>query len=95
LVVEATVPAGSVESVTVDREALPDVTLDWLTCIECVRRVQVRDAEGWVLVERSVEDGDPWDDAVWKCPDCVTASDEYFAEQRWQRALATAESDEG
>ncbi len=57
-----------------DREALPDVTLDWLTCIECVKRARVRDADGWVLVERSVEDGDPSDDPVWKCPDCASAS---------------------
>ncbi len=69
--------------------------LDWLTCIECVKRVQVRDAEGWVPVERAVEDGDPSDDSVWKCDACATASDENFAEQRWQQALDAAGLDEG
>ena len=76
---------------SVDREALPDVTLDWLTCIDCVERMQVRDAEGWVLVERSVDEGDPSDDGVWKCPDCATASEQWEAEQRWERAVAAAE----
>ena len=74
---------------SVDREALPDVTLDWLTCIECVKRVQVRDAEGWVPVDRSVAEGDPSDDQVWKCPDHASASEEWEAEQR-DRAVARA-----
>ena len=73
-----------------DHEVLPDVTLDWLTCIECVKRVQVRDAEGWALVERSAAEGDPSDDDVWKCPDCATASEEWEAEQRWTRAVGEA-----
>jgi len=75
---------------SVDREALPNVMLDWLTCIECVERVQVRDAEGWVPVQRSAAEGDPSDDSVWKCPDCATASEERDAEQRWERAVAEA-----
>jgi hypothetical protein len=78
---------------TGDREALPDVTLDWLTCIECVRRTQVRDSEGWVPVERSVGDGDPSDDSVWKRPDCATASEEWEAEQRWERVMADLEDE--
>jgi len=78
----------------VDRETLPDVTLDWLTCIECVKRVQVRDAEGWVLVQRSAAEGDPSDDEVWKCPDHATASEEWEAKQRWEQAVAAAEAAE-
>jgi hypothetical protein len=75
---------------SVDREALPNVMHDWLTCIECVKRVQVRDAEGWVLVQRSVDEGDPSDDAVFKCPDCATASEEWEAEQRLTQAVGEA-----
>jgi len=75
---------------SVDREALPNVMLDRLTCIQCVKHVQVHDAEGWVLVQRSVDEGDPSDDAVWKCPDHATASEEWEAEQRWTRAVGEA-----
>ncbi len=77
-----------------DREALPNVMQDWLTCIQCVKHVQVHDAEEWVPVERSVAEGDPSDDDVWKCPDCATASEEWEAEQRWERAVAAAEDGE-
>jgi len=78
----------------VDQEALPDVMLDLLTCIQCVKQTQVHDAEEWVLVDRSVDEGDPSDDQVLKCPDCATPSEEWEAEQRWDHAVAAAESDE-
>jgi hypothetical protein len=60
---------------------MPD--LEPLTCIVCVRRVEPtsEDADGWVLVPHSVDEGDEHDDSQWKCPDCATASDEFAAER--------------
>ncbi len=54
--------------------------LEPLVCIVCVRRVDVMsdEAEGWVLVQHSVDEGDEHDDAQWKCAACATASDEFF-----------------
>jgi hypothetical protein len=56
--------------------------LEPLTCIECVRREDPMsdEADGWVLVRRSIAEGDDHDDDQWKCPDCVSASEEFFAD---------------
>ncbi len=45
--------------------------LDLLTCMVCVTRVDATsdEAEGWVLVKRSVDEGDDHDDAQWYCPE--------------------------
>jgi len=63
--------------VTGPRFKMPD--LEPLTCIVCVRRVDATsyEAEGWRLVERSVDRGDRSDDTVWMCGDCL-AEDEFF-----------------
>lgn len=45
--------------------------LDPLVCIVCVKRVDATsdEAEGWVLVQHSVDEGDDHDDAQWYCPE--------------------------
>jgi hypothetical protein len=50
------------------------LTLPELVCIRCVARVDATSdkADGWVLVERSVQDGDDSDDRVWVCRMCST-----------------------
>lgn len=60
--------------------------LEPLVCIECLRRVDpVSDeAEGWVLVPHSVDEGDDHDDSQWKCPEHATASDEFFGDPERQ-----------
>jgi len=44
--------------------------LEPLVCIVCVAMVDATsdEAEGWVLVQRSVDDGDVHDDQQWLCP---------------------------
>jgi hypothetical protein len=44
--------------------------LEPLVCIRCVARVDPtsEQAEGWVMVPRSVYDGARSDDTVWVCP---------------------------
>jgi hypothetical protein len=56
--------------------------LEPLICVGCVRVVDPMsdDAQGWVLVTHSVDDGDEHDDTQWKCPDCASASDEHFGD---------------
>jgi hypothetical protein len=51
----------------------PDLEL--LVCVGCVARVDATsdDAEGWVLVERSVLADYPSDDRHWCCPLCSTS----------------------
>jgi hypothetical protein len=63
-----------------------------MVCIVCVAMVDPMsdEAEGWVLVENRVEDGDDHDDAQWKCPEHATASDEWAHEQRNAAVLADA-----
>jgi hypothetical protein len=52
--------------------AMPDLEL--LTCVGCVARVDAtsEDADGWVLVERSVLAGERSDDKMWCCGQCST-----------------------
>ena len=54
--------------------------LERLVCIVCVAQVDATsdEAEGWVLVPHSVEQGDEHDDDQWKCATCATGSDEFF-----------------
>jgi hypothetical protein len=51
---------------------MPDLEL--LVCVGCVARVDATspEADGWVLVERSVLAGDRSDDKQWVCPACST-----------------------
>jgi hypothetical protein len=51
---------------------MPD--LEPLVCIRCVDQVDPtsEDAEGWILVERNVMNGDPTDDKTWVYPKCST-----------------------
>ncbi|MFP5364348.1 MAG: hypothetical protein ACLGI5_16635 [Thermoleophilia bacterium] len=58
------------------------IDLEPLLCIVCVRREDPMsdEADGWVLVPRSVDQGDEHDDSQWKCPACVSASEEFFAD---------------
>jgi hypothetical protein len=62
-------------------DLMPD--LEPLVCIGCGRHdvdPTSDEADGWVLVENSVFDGDEHDDRQWKCPDCASASDEFFGD---------------
>lgn len=51
--------------------------LEPLVCIVCVARVEATsdEADGWVLVHHSVDEGDEHDDSQWKCPQHAEGDD--------------------